>query len=295
MTNKPFFYVPQAQPCHVDADGCKHSGRLRVTIIAKKTPLHFGAGQFLYDENASLFISQLCRENDQITLPGSSFKGMLRSVFEALSGSCMPPNQSCKGHCPACSIFGFLGDKGQLRFSSFRLVEGATENLCLPQLYSHPTNVNQRRFYRHSTAYAEISCACKALRASKDKDKKGSEYYECLSPGAVLEGTIIYQNLTEEQLGGLLFALGVGWGEQIYHKLGYAKPAYLGSVHIEVTPEAMLGSLLSSEQGPQDFESLAASYYDKHKSKINGIVSLLKEAWSMISDENSWDMQTLTY
>jgi len=291
MANKPFFLVPQVPPFRVEAPIGRCSGRLRVTITAK-TPLHFGAGQLLYDEKASLFVNRLCRENDQIALPGCSFKGMLRSVFEAVSESCMPTDrnaQYCQAQsmCPACAMFGLLGRKGRLRFSSFVLEEGGTENLALPQLFSHPTNVNQRRFYRHSNAYAAIS------RASEGKN--GSELYECLSPNAVLRGHIIYQNITEEQLGGLLFALGVGWGEQIYHKLGYAKPAYLGSVHIEVTPEAILESLLSSKQGPQDFESLAASYYDKHKSKINGIVSLLKEAWSMISDENSWDMQTLTY
>jgi CRISPR/Cas system CSM-associated protein Csm3 (group 7 of RAMP superfamily) len=291
MANKPFFLVPavQACPAPVLMGGC--SGKLQITITAK-TPMHFGAGQLLYDEKASLFVNRLCRENDQITLPGSSFKGMLRSVFEAVSESCMPTDRNTRcaqtqSMCPACSVFGLLGRKGRLQFSSFVLEEGGTENLSLPQLFSHPTNVNQRRFYRHSTAYSKVS------RASEGKG--GSELYECLSPNAVLRGHITYQNLTEDQLGGLLFALGLGWGAPIYHKLGYAKPVYLGSVQLDIEQEELEKTLLSATQQTHDLAALAQAYYDKHTSNISDVAARLKEACSSIGDENGWDMQTLTY
>ena len=284
--DKPFFLVPQVPPLRAEPRVGACSGRLRVTITVK-TPLHFGAGQLGYDEKASLFVNRLNRENDRIALPGSSFKGMLRSVYEAVSESCMPTERDLRcsyvnALCPACAMFGFLGYKGKLRFSSFP-AEGATENLTLPQLYSHPPHVNQRRFYRHSTAYRQIT------------DRAKGELYECLSPGAVLRGSITYQGLTEDQLGGLLFALGLGWGGPVYHKLGYAKPAYLGSVRLEVEQEATERTLLSPAQQTHDLEALAAAYYDRHKSKISGVAAVLKEAWSGIGDENGWDMQTLTY
>jgi len=288
--DKPFFFVPQVPPLRGEPRVGVCSGRLRVTVTAK-TPLHFGSGQLGYDEKASLFVNRLNRENDQIVLPGSSFKGMLRSVFEAVSESCMPTERDLRcsyanALCLACAMFGFLGYRGKLRFSSF-LAQGATENLTLPQLYSHPTHLNQRRFYRHSTAYASISRVAEG--------KSGSELYECLSPGAVLRGNITYQNLTEDQLGGLLFALGLGWGEPIYHKLGYAKPVYLGSVQLDVKQEDTTKTLLSPAQQAYDLEALAAAYYEKHSGRIGDIVAVLKEAWSIIGDENGWDMQTLTY
>jgi len=286
----PFFFVPQveelARKALPDDKDCNCRGKLQVTITAI-TPLHFGAGQLGYDAKASRFVNRLNRENGRIALPGSSCKGMLRSVFEAVSESCMPLTESCADInrrerakenlcCPACAMFGFLGYKGKLRFSSF-LAEGATETLALPQLYSHNPYGNQRRFYRHSTAYREI-----ADRA------KNEERYECLSPKAVLRGTIVYQNLTEDQLGGLLFALGLGWGDPIYHKLGYAKPAYLGSVRLEVAPTQELEQEL-------DLEALATAYYDRHRDKIGGAVKAIKEAWSDIGDEPFWDLTKLTY
>ena len=288
--DKPFFLVPQVPPLRVEPRVGACSGRLRVTITVK-TPLHFGAGQLSYDEKASLFVNRLNWENDRIALPGSGFKGMLRSVYEAISESCMPTERDLRcSHanalCPACAMFGFLGYKGKLRFSSF-LAEGTRENLTLPQLYSHPAHLNQRRFYRHSTAYASISRAAEG--------KSGSELYECLSPGAVLRGTITYQSLREDQLGGLLFALGLGWGGPVYHKLGYAKPVYLGSVQLDVKQEDTAKTLLSPAQQAYDLEALAAAYFEKHRDKIGVVVAQLKEAWSGIGDENDWDMQTLTY
>jgi len=286
--DKPFFLVPWVRPDskrNCAANGSL-SGRLKITITAQ-TPLHFGAGQLGHDEKASLFVNLLNQENDQIALPGSSFKGMLRSVFEAVSESCMPTERDLRcSHanalCPACAMFGFLGYKGKLRFSSFP-AEGEIENLALPQLYSHPSNLNQRRFYRHSTAYRQIT------------DKAKGELYECLSPGAVLRGTITYQSLTEDQLGGLLFALGLGWGGPIYHKLGYGKPAYLGSVRLETAQEETEKTLLSSVRETSELDKLAADYYEKHRDKIGEVVAILQEAWGIIGEGNGWDMQILTY
>jgi len=284
--DKPFFHVPWLPPPkhNCAADG-ELSGKLNVTITAK-TPLHFGAGQLSYDESASLFVNRLNREDKQIALPGSGFKGMLRSVFEALSESCMPTDRSSRclyvnQMCSTCAIFGLLGSKGKLRFSSF-FAQGETMQLTLPQLYSHPASVNQRRFYRHSTAWRQIA------------DQARGKRYECLPPGAVLEGCVTYQNLTEDQLGGLLFALGLGWGEPIFQKLGYAKPAYLGSVQLTVAQESMNASLLSSQQ-ELDLEQLAAAYYEKHKPRISEVVDTLGTAWNKIGGENDWNMQTLTY
>ena len=54
-----------------------------------------------------------------------------------------------------------------------------------------------------------------------------------IKKGATFEGRIRFENLTEVELGGLLLALELK--ENLYHKIGMAKPLGLGSIKITPT------------------------------------------------------------
>jgi CRISPR/Cas system CSM-associated protein Csm3 (group 7 of RAMP superfamily) len=303
MQDKPYFYVDPVKKSRFPPEEGDHNGQLRVTINIL-TPMHFGAGLLAFEEG-STFIHKLSRENGKISLPGTSFKGMLRSVFEAVSESCMVTDEDgrCsdnKNICPACKMFGRLGKKGQLGFSSF-VADSNPKLFYLPPLWppKNKPKPQKRKFYKHSSAYEKISDA--------SSRKEGSAQYECLPAGAKLEGIVSYRSLNDDQLGGLLFALGLGWKDEnrkevtINHKLGYGKPAYFGSVHIEVSSERREAAIVKRDYFSDDeLKGMANDYYEKHESTIGVAVAELREAWAFEkpSDINShcgWNLETLNY
>jgi CRISPR/Cas system CSM-associated protein Csm3 (group 7 of RAMP superfamily) len=316
MKNKPYFYVDPVEKSRFPPREGDHNGQLRVTINIL-TPTHFGAGLLEFNEEGGTFIHKLNQENGKISLPGSSFKGMLRSVFEAVSESCMVTDEDgrCsdnKNICSACKMFGRLGKKGQLGFSSFALIEGSKPEIkYLPTLHHNDggsqlddsdDKPQQRKFYKHSSAHKRIS---EASRSNKD-----SARYECLPVGAKLQGIVSYHSLSDDQLGGLLFALGLGWKDEngnevtINHKLGYGKPAYFGSVHIEVSSERREAAIVKRDYFSGDkLKGMANDYYEKHESTIGVAVAELREEWAFkgiegLGDhckEDGWNLQTLNY
>ena len=60
--------------------------------------------------------------------------------------------------------------------------------------------------------------------------KKGNLNCECFLKGSVFTGSIIYENLDEEELQLLCYSLGITNGFD--NKIGYGKPAYYGSIRI---------------------------------------------------------------
>jgi hypothetical protein len=342
-SNKPYFFVPLAERANrrkalnrqdMLAAGTR-MGILAVSIECM-TPLHFGSGQLSFEEAAKRFSHSLLRENNQIALPGSSFKGMLRSVFEAVSASCLLTSprslpmmtgalSACTGSsglCPACSVFGRLSYKGKLTISSFY---SDTEPVILriPQLEQpfrtyprpargerDPRTGNERLYYGKFRDINGIKVAgiskSDFLALKKREPQSGGNFYgrkfykhsgnwktlaessgrgnyECLPVGSVLNGKITYQGLAEDELGALLFALGLGWEQPIFHKLGYAKPAFFGSVTLKVEPKA-LPRYEDEPMTTAEAEKIAKRYYEKHKPSIAAAVHALEQEWKEIGD-----------
>ena len=351
--NKPYFFVPLTDRTdrhkalnrqNILAVGTR-AGKLGVSIECV-TPLHFGSGQLTFDESTMRFTHALLRENGKIALPGSSFKGMLRSFFEAVTASCvinapraLPQKvgqlNKCIDNanvCPACSVFGRLSYKGKLTISPFH-TEAGPINLSIPSLEQpfrtyprpargerDPRTGNERLYYGRFRDIRGLDVARMSKAdffAQKDREPRsggdfygrkfykhsgswetltkrpGKDNYECLPVGAKLTGKISYQGLTEDELGALMFALGLGWERPIFHKLGYAKPAYLGSVKLSVTPEP-LPRYEDIPMTAADAKALASGYYIKHKPSIGDAVCAIEQAWTEIGD-SMWTMQDGKY
>ena len=359
-SNKPYFFAPlvdrveRREPLNRQLllTGDTYVGKLRVTIECV-TPVHFGSGQLTFDEKTRRFSYALLKENGRIALPGSSIKGMLRSVFEAVTASCVLnapralPQQvgklsacrkssdlrpACSDLCPACSVFGCLSYKGKLTFSAF-YTEAEPISLNIPTLeqpfrtYPRPgrgerdlRTGNERLYYggfRDIRGLDVARMSKSEFLKRKDKEpKSGGNYYgrkfykhsgnwktltartnkdsyECLPIGTSLDGNIVYQGLSEDELGALFFTLGLGWPQPIFHKLGYAKPAYLGSVKLNVAQEA-LPRYENAPMTAKDAEEMALQHYEKHKPIIEAAVHELSQEWSEIGD-SMWPMQDGRY
>ena len=313
-------------------------GTLQITVYAE-TPIHIGSGTLRYEQGN--FTHTLLREKGRIVLPGSGFKGMLRSVAEAVSESCIlispanvrearPPHNrdACTGEtgwCPACSLFGALGRKGKLIISSFYADhDQCTETRTIPALeapfkdYPRPQGTqpkgkgNERLYYGefaaiHGTAIGNMTKSDffhqkslepntlrrfygrKFYRHSKKYDQlTGTDQYECLPVGAKLSGTITYQGLTKDELGLLLTALGVGWEKPIHHKLGYAKPAYLGSVCLCVTAQAFHNRDGLSTLTDKELNDRARYYRDTASPQVKAAIDALEQVWGHYDSELYW-------
>lgn len=201
-------------------------------------------------------------KNRQYFIPGTSIKGVLRSVAEAVSGSCfiyddlsyernairydLPPgyNHCTDVHrlCPACRMFGFLNHhevfSGLVAISDATIMNETfqTETFTLAVL---STPKPQHRAFYASTPLGRTPAGRKfyyhhapgAVKTRLAKDGQ-NKTVEAACPGASFTFEIEYTNLTDAELALLLYAVALE--PEMRHKLGMGKPVGLGSVHIEV-------------------------------------------------------------
>lgn len=204
---------------------------------------------------------RFCRDGQTPIIPGTSLKGMLRSVVEAVSGSCFiydnlsyernTVQYNLKGNfthcndtkylCPACRMFGLLNGRsvfsGLVTMSDAR-VSGAFqgENLTLGVLSApkprhrpfygkvgQPRQLRGRKFYYHHLPDHVIT------RTQRDGQNKT---VEAAKPTTAFTFDVTYTNLTEPELAVLLYAIVLE--PDMRHKVGMGKPVGLGSAHIEI-------------------------------------------------------------
>ncbi len=245
---KPYAFVPipvgearrERPPGHDRYVGHLVTGTLQGVILAR-SPIHIASGQIELTGKQPPLMKAHFRCNGRLTIPGSSLKGAVRSIVEAISSppSCLrvtrartaeqPPNvQACAEKerlCVACRMFGAMGYLGQVRFHDAVLEAGEpiiipTPSLFAPrtreQLYVVGGKVVGRKFYRHGTL------------------ARGNVPLEACAPGSRFHLRADFDNLSNAQLGLLLIALGQG-EPTLHPKLGGAKPACCGSVEVNIT------------------------------------------------------------
>ena len=197
----------------------------------------------------------------QPLIPGSSLKGVIRNVAEALSGSCLTlpmkldygqsasyntPRgfQRCDSKeqfCPACRIFGAMGRGGHFLgkisiSDALAKRDAEVEILTLESLmqpkprhrvwYENPQQpgvMRGRKFYYHRPQGARTTT----------QRGRFNKTVEAVKPGTVFAFSIDYTNLENDELALLIFALVLE--PEMCHKTGMGKPVGLGSAKIEVT------------------------------------------------------------
>jgi CRISPR/Cas system CSM-associated protein Csm3 (group 7 of RAMP superfamily) len=227
------------------------SGTLELTLHTL-TPVHVGLGYSDFikagdrEYLAALQASKPVREAEAVRrrylIPGSSIKGAVRSIVEAITRSCIRITQgrhrpyipqgyggcmSVNDLCIACRLFGAQDYQGHVSFEDAVAPKGSLVLLGTPLLwtparggrglpprYLERDRAKGRKFYRHASP------------------PSGVDPRACIKSGAELPLRIHFLNLSEAELGVLLTALGQHPDHRFPIKLGGGKPVGLGSVQI---------------------------------------------------------------
>jgi hypothetical protein len=257
---KPYDFVPfpKRRPNREKGAGrdklnpCLLSGTLELTLHTL-TPVHVGSGysDFIKAGNqeylAALQASKPIREDGttrrRYLIPGSSIKGAVRSIVEAITRSCIRITQgrhrpyipqgyggcmSVNDLCIACRLFGAQDYQGHVSFEDAVAPKGSLVLLGTPLLwtparggrglpprYLERDRAKGRKFYRHASP------------------PSGVDPRACIKSGAELPLRIHFLNLSEAELGVLLTALGQHPDHRFPIKLGGGKPVGLGSVQVK--------------------------------------------------------------
>ncbi len=216
------------------------TGRIHGTIEAL-SPIHIGSGIVDLGRDVEL-IKTAVRTNGNVIIPGSSLKGAIRSVVEAISASCVsktvrrvrdtfPRNfryfTECRRRrrerlCIACRMFGAMGFQGNVAIQDASYIDGQIVTKYIPALHrprryrTDNRNVPMRKFYMHG----EVA--------------SGETPIEACEVGSKFRFVVQIDNLTLAEWGLLFTALGHHHDHPFKLKIGGAKPICFGSIDFQV-------------------------------------------------------------
>lgn len=319
---KPYEFVPfpedspqrEAVAGHQQFFPERLSGRLALRLTAQR-PVQVASGDLdvLRTRSGKEVVArdatiQLGGETVHI-LPGSSLKGVLRSVVEALSPSCiqvtswqtrraMPRHLNACSHvdelCPACRLFGMTGRGrenylGQVQVQDAVPLEGkivvvrtpllwtpARGRRELPRRYLDSSEARGQKLYYHGTP------------------AKGPDARLAVGTGSTFAVQIHFANLRPGELGLLLTGLGQHPDRPFLLKVGAAKPVGLGSMAVEVIEAALVGNVRQRGRAGvrmqrldgEELRARTAEWIDA--AKEDGLLDeqALEDVWAILRAEN---------
>lgn len=252
---KPYEFVPlpegriplDAPAGHHRYQAERYSGALMAQIIAH-SPVHVASGLLEPSGDRKYpMVKGHFRTEGRLAIPGTSLKGCIRSIAEAISRSSVQvtrareierdylPGRSPEKLDVAQRIFGALGYQGMVRFADALLPADAKSVIVpSPQLfrpraestdtYFEGRQPRGRKFYMHGTLAG------------------GDLPLEACPLESTFELRMEFENLSAGELGLVLTAMGLSETPEqprFYPKLGGGKPACLGT--IEIAGVALVG------------------------------------------------------
>lgn len=224
-------------------------GTLLLTLTVKTT-LHVSTGVVVMGSdigNSRIpLIKTMVQDNDQkLSIQGSSLKGCIRSVYEAITNSTLAvitsryrsqipterlPCRKKEELCPASRIFGALDWQGLIEFNDATCQSTGFATGFMPSLYRPrpdrrayfiPGKVAGRKFYYHM------------VRAIDKGQNQGIPIQEA-AKDYTFTTRLNFKNLTAAELGTLLVVLGQDPEYPIALKIGGGKPIGMGTMIIAV-------------------------------------------------------------
>lgn len=240
----------RASDDHLHLERRRLHGRVHLSLEVL-TPLHVGSGLLEIQRvpGEKLVAMMPVGGDSRVVIPGSSLKGAVRSLVEAISDSCFPvAHRDLRPHvppslnrctdveflCPACRIFGAQGWAARVEFADLPVPPAALAFHGVPLLwqpgrspqalrarYLRGNLVKGRKVYRHG------------------KPAPGPDRRQCVRQGTVLAGGLVFHQLTKADLGLVFAAMGVtgsvpGAPPAFPIKLGGGKPVGYGSLSVKV-------------------------------------------------------------
>jgi len=247
-----FDFVEFLGPARPFSEEGKLNGKL-VLNIKTLTPLFISSGY--EDRDGKVLFRCFERFGSTPVIPGSSLKGVLRTISQAVSYSCVEvdrkikkdlPFQSFECSCIVCSTFGKMGRKSKVRVEDQKLVQGQTEIIRIPVQMS--PNVNARNIYYKNGKLRGI----KFYRHGDYRlIKKAKIPVEAVKEGAVFEGELFFEDLHQKQLELLCYSLGLDNSFQL--KIGNNKSGFFGSCKVEVKKAILNGKAFSPEEYARNY------------------------------------------
>ncbi|MCE2401151.1 hypothetical protein J4G08_09720 [Candidatus Poribacteria bacterium] len=260
---KPFAFVQLPSSVKRDRptrhDRYQHNrttGRIHGTIKAL-SPIYIGSGIIDIGDDVEL-IKTAVKTGGNIVIPGSSLKGAIRSVVEAISESCLSKVSTqvrramprwfseCRQKenlCVACRMFGAMGFQGNISIQDAPRIEGDIVTKHVPELYApgrgqrSMREVPGRKFYMHG----EVAT--------------GSTPVEACEKETQFRFVMQVDNLKQSEWGLLFTALGHHPEHSFKLKIGGAKPVCFGSIDFqidEIQVQQHTGSRYLNWDVPQD-------------------------------------------
>jgi len=223
-------------------------------------------------------------------IPGSSLKGLLRSLVEVVGNGCyskfdgkykqayyvnkIPDNfKLCNDYsslCIGCRLFGYIGHdkvhKGQVHTSDAEFIAGEEYGKFILHSIGGP-NPRHDAFYltadKQTIAGRKFYFHSQNPLSGREGDFNAPIIYP-LKPGASFSFTVHFDNLTQSELNTLLYAIVLE--ENMRHKIGYAKPLGLGSVKIEITQLMLLRRHLRYANHPNSKQTYQTDQLEQYLS-----------------------------
>lgn len=230
-----------------------HHDRLHGTLfltLKVQTSLHISTGVVVMgsdigNNRVPLIKTMVQGVDNKLSIQGSSLKGCIRSIYEAITNSTLAVITSkykeqiprerlpCKNKeelCPASLVFGALDWQGLIDFSDAKCESAGYSTGFMPSLYApRPQssgyytgkNVAGRKFYYHT------------IRAI-DKGQNQGITVQQAAKEFNFKTQLQYRNLTQAELGTLLIVLGQDPKYPIALKVGGGKPIGMGTMTVTV-------------------------------------------------------------
>jgi CRISPR/Cas system CSM-associated protein Csm3 (group 7 of RAMP superfamily) len=214
----------------------KFTGKLEIELRVSSEYLFVGSGNYNLREKDKLVYYSFFRTNGKIVIPGTSTKGAVRSVLEAISNSCVSqagrrenyththkkcefkPEKEKVALCRACKLFGTTGYAGRANFSDALPERIDIEIEKIHELFPPKKNKGKRKFYQNK----------KFNPVGNRRPEKNYRFVEAVKKESIFQTYLSFQNLTKEELALLFYAMGIDQDYRI--KVGGAKPRCFGTV-----------------------------------------------------------------
>lgn len=235
---------------------CLH-GKL-VLKLTVKTAVHVSTGIVAMGSDVGdripLIKTMAQGRQRQLTIPGSSLKGVVRSAYEAITNSTlavvsskykreMPqkrlPCRDKEKLCPASLVFGALDWQGLIHFTDATCETAKSTTGFMPSLY-RPRPDERRAYFRQGQAVGRkfYYNAVKAVSGGErgiPVQQAGTEF--------VFKTDLQFSNLSQSELGTLLIVLGQDAKYPMALKVGGGKPIGMGTMTVAIeaveTPQSL--------------------------------------------------------
>lgn len=213
------------------------TGKLQLKIKTL-VPLFIGSGIEYYNDDNELY-KCFIHCNNKPVIPGSTIKGVLRTISQGVSYSCVEVdksitedlpfiNKNCR--CIVCKTYGKMGLKGMVNFGDFLLETGEKDFIKIPIQMS--PDITKREVYYKNNKLIGIKFYRHGDYRIANLDKEKAILLEVVMENATFKGEIIFHNLNKTQLELLCYSLGLD--KSITPKIGGNKSGYFGSCSFEV-------------------------------------------------------------